>query len=57
MARRVFAGLTFNRVDDDHGLKNTFQSMDWDGLLETGPAFGRHENDGPLFDRSWERTI
>lgn len=43
VARRVFTDLTFNRADDDHGLKDTFPSLDWDYLLETGPAFRRHE--------------
>jgi len=32
-ARKVFKNLTFNRVDDDHVLSNTFMSMDWDALL------------------------
>ena len=41
VARRVFADLTFNTVDDGHALKNTFPYMDWDHLLETGPAFRR----------------
>jgi hypothetical protein len=41
VARRVFTDLTFNRVDDDHALKNTFPSMDWDDLLEIGSAFRR----------------
>ncbi len=41
VARRVFADLTFNTVDDDHALKNTFQYIDWDQLLEIRPAFRR----------------
>jgi len=41
VARRVFAELTFNTLDDDHALKNTFQYIDWDHLLETRPAFRR----------------
>jgi pimeloyl-ACP methyl ester carboxylesterase len=32
-AHKVFKNLTFNKVDDDHVLSNTFMSMDWDALL------------------------
>ena len=32
-AHKVFKNLTFNSVDDDHVLSNTFMSMDWDTLL------------------------
>jgi predicted esterase len=34
IARRVFENLTFNMVDDDHILSKTFESIDWDKLLE-----------------------
>jgi predicted esterase len=34
IARTVFRNLTFNVVEDDHVLSNTFMSMDWDSLLE-----------------------
>ena len=37
-AQRVFESVTFNMVDDDHVLSQTFKSMDWDNLLETQSA-------------------
>ena len=33
VARRCFTRLTFNRVEDDHFLHNTFKNIDWDGIL------------------------
>ncbi|MDY6954382.1 MAG: alpha/beta fold hydrolase [Thermodesulfobacteriota bacterium] len=38
IAERVFSNLVFHVVDDDHVLSRTFQSMDWEGLLEMGTA-------------------
>ena len=38
IAERVFLNLVFNVVDDDHVLSHTFEYMDWDDLLEMGPA-------------------
>jgi len=38
IAERVFLDLVFNVVDDDHVLSHTFEYMDWDDLLEMGPA-------------------
>jgi pimeloyl-ACP methyl ester carboxylesterase len=35
VARAVFRNLAFNTVDDDHALRKTFKSMNWDNLLET----------------------
>jgi pimeloyl-ACP methyl ester carboxylesterase len=32
-AKRYFRNLTFNKVDDDHFLHNTFKTIDWDTLL------------------------
>lgn len=40
VARRVFADLTFNTVDDDHMLGKTFECIEWDNLLETKPPQG-----------------
>ena len=33
IARKVFTNITYNIVDDDHPLKETFESFDWDELL------------------------
>jgi len=33
IAHSVFDNLTFNAVDDDHVLSQTFKSIDWDNLL------------------------
>ncbi|NJP06754.1 MAG: alpha/beta hydrolase [Chloroflexaceae bacterium] len=33
MAERVFVNLTFHEVDDDHMLRSTVQSIDWQTLL------------------------
>jgi pimeloyl-ACP methyl ester carboxylesterase len=33
MARKLFSGLSFHVVDDDHFLHKTFKSLDWDTLL------------------------
>jgi pimeloyl-ACP methyl ester carboxylesterase len=33
IAKRYFRNLTFNKVDDDHFLHNTFKTIDWDTLL------------------------
>jgi pimeloyl-ACP methyl ester carboxylesterase len=35
-AERYFTNLTFNRVDDDHFLHRTFQTIDWPGFLTEG---------------------
>jgi pimeloyl-ACP methyl ester carboxylesterase len=32
-ARRIFRNLTFHLVEDDHLLRRTFNSMDWDTLV------------------------
>ena len=32
-ARRIFRNLSFHRVDDDHFLHRTFQTIEWDKLL------------------------
>jgi pimeloyl-ACP methyl ester carboxylesterase len=32
-AWRIFTNLLFHRVDDDHFLHKTFETIDWDGLL------------------------
>jgi pimeloyl-ACP methyl ester carboxylesterase len=32
-AKKLFQHLTFNMVDDDHFLHNTFKTIDWDMLL------------------------
>jgi len=32
-AEKYFRDLTFNKVDDDHFLHNTFKTIDWDTLL------------------------
>lgn len=37
IARRMFANLTYHLVDDDHPLRKTFASYDWDGLLGVKP--------------------
>ena len=36
IAEQVFLNLCYNRVVDDHSLHETFSSMDWDSLLNTG---------------------
>ena len=36
IARMVFSNLTFTVVDDDHSLHRTFETFDWDNLLDTG---------------------
>jgi pimeloyl-ACP methyl ester carboxylesterase len=33
MARKVFANLHYDEVDDDHMLARTFRTFDWDTLL------------------------
>ena len=33
IAKKYFRNLTFNKVDDDHFLRNTFETIDWDTLL------------------------
>ena len=33
IADKYFRDLTFNKVDDDHFLYNTFKTIDWDTLL------------------------
>ena len=33
IARKVFTNITYNIVDDDHPLRETFESFDWDELL------------------------
>ena len=33
IARKVFTNITYNIVDDDHPLRETFKSFDWDELL------------------------
>ena len=33
LARKVFTNITYNIVDDDHPLRETFKSFDWDELL------------------------
>lgn len=38
IARRVFSNLTFTVVDDDHSLHRTFDTFDWDNLLEIGES-------------------
>jgi predicted esterase len=35
-ARKYFHNLTFNKVEDDHFLYNTFHKIDWDTLLTDG---------------------
>jgi alpha/beta superfamily hydrolase len=32
-AKKYFSNYTFNKVDDDHFLHNTFKSIEWDKLL------------------------
>ncbi len=34
--RKYFRNLTFNKVEDDHFLYNTFDKIDWDALLTDG---------------------
>ena len=33
IAKEVFLNLSFNVVEDDHYLHNTFKTIDWDSLL------------------------
>ncbi len=33
-AEKYFSSLIFNRVDDDHFLHSTFETIDWDGFLK-----------------------
>jgi predicted esterase len=33
IAQEVFANLTYHRVDDDHPLRDTFPTLDWEALL------------------------
>jgi pimeloyl-ACP methyl ester carboxylesterase len=33
VARDIFTNLTFQKVEDDHFLHQTFKTIDWDGLL------------------------
>ena len=35
IAQRVFADLVFHEVDDDHGLSQTVQDIDWPALLDS----------------------
>jgi len=35
-AEKYFSSLVFNRVDDDHFLRRTFETIDWASLLEGG---------------------
>jgi pimeloyl-ACP methyl ester carboxylesterase len=35
-ARKYFHNLTFNKVEDNHFLYNTFRTIDWDTLLKDG---------------------
>jgi pimeloyl-ACP methyl ester carboxylesterase len=34
IARSVFTRITYNIVDDDHPLRETFKSFDWDEMLK-----------------------
>ena len=34
IAEKVFKNLTFNKIEDDHMLHNTFKAIDWDTLLD-----------------------
>ena len=34
IAERVFTNLTYHLVEDDHPLRRTFPTYDWDGLLD-----------------------
>ena len=34
VARRIFADLTYDEVNDDHMLAGTFRSLDWKSLLQ-----------------------
>ncbi len=36
VAGRLYSNHTFNAVDDDHSLHETFTTYDWDKLLEIG---------------------
>jgi len=33
LAEKLFLNLTFNEVEDDHGLYNTVHALDWEALL------------------------
>ena len=33
VAKKTFRNLSFNVVEDDHFLHNTFKTIDWDSLL------------------------
>lgn len=33
VAKNTFLNLSFNSMDDDHSLHNTFKTIDWDQLL------------------------
>lgn len=37
LAERVFRNLSFNVVDDDHGLHKTIHEIDWHTLLDVKP--------------------
>lgn len=36
LAEQVFTNLTFHAVDDDHGLRDTVQAIDWPALVGDG---------------------
>ncbi len=40
LAERVFSNLSFNVVDDDHGLHKTIHELDWHALLGVKPMSG-----------------
>ena len=33
LSEKIFLNLTFNEVEDDHGLYNTVHALDWEALL------------------------
>jgi predicted esterase len=44
IAREIFLDQTFVMVDDDHMLRNTFRSRDWDALLEVQSVVSKGEH-------------
>jgi predicted esterase len=38
-AKRYFTNIIFNRVDDDHNLHRTFETIDWQGFLKDGGLY------------------
>ena len=40
IAERLYENLVFSAVDDDHQLRNTFATFDWNALLEVPAASG-----------------